>query len=49
MLRIIDPAVALYGARNIYDTGIKLRGRAVSARGTYMEFTRIRLCVGRDV
>ena len=49
IFRIIDPAAALYGARNIYDTGIELRGRTASARGTDMENTGVGHRVGRDV
>jgi hypothetical protein len=49
ILRIIDPAAALSRARNIYNTGIELRGRTASARGTYMENTGVGLRVGRDV
>ena len=49
IIRIIDPAAALYRACNIYNTGIELRGRTASARGAYMENTGIGLRVGRDV
>ena len=49
IFRIIDPAAALYRARNVHNTGIELRGRTASARGTYMENTGVGLRVGRNV